>query len=118
MNEKKLFEAQLQCRRNIDREVYNNKNRDIKRSDWWDEEMRDLVNEKRRLFEIQLQSRRDVDKEAYNSMKRDVKRKGREKQKRADERYGEKLSRNFIENTKMFLEGMSVLSEKLRINWI
>ena len=53
------------------------------------------MKEKRRLFEMQLQSRRDVDKEAYNSMKRDVKRKGREKQNRADERYGEKLSKKF-----------------------
>ena len=69
-----------------------------KRSDWWNEEMRDLVKEKRRLFEIQLQSRRDVDKEAYSSMKRDVKRKGREKHNRADERCGERLSKNFIEN--------------------
>ena len=79
---------------------YKSVGRKSKRSDWWDEEMRDLVKEKR-LFEIQLQSRRDVDKEAYNSMKRDVKRKGREKQNRADERYGEKLSKNFREN-KMF----------------
>ena len=77
---------------------YKSVRRKCKRSDWWDEEMRDLVKEKRRLFEIQLQSRRDVDKELYNSMKRDVKRKGREKQNRADERYGEKLSKNFREN--------------------
>ena len=59
------------------------------------------------LFEIQLQSRRDVDKEAYSSMKRDVKIKGIENQKRADERYGEKLRRNFRENKMMFWRDVS-----------
>ena len=81
---------------------YKSVGRKNKRSDWWDEEMRDLVKEKRRLFETHLQSRRDVDREAYNNKKRDVKRKVREKQKRADEMYGEKLSRNFRENKKLF----------------
>ena len=66
----------------------------------------------RRLFEMQLQGRRDVDKEAYNSMKRNVKRKGREKQNRADERYGEKLSKSFRENKMLWRDVNSVRKVK------
>ena len=46
-----------------------------KRIEWWDEEMRLLVREKRRLHEVCLQNNSVSDRERYREKNREVKRK-------------------------------------------
>ena len=76
--------------------------RKSKRSVWWDEEMRELVKEKRRLYEVQLQTASENDREKYKEKKREVKRIVNEKKSAADDEWGERVTRTYKENKKMF----------------
>ena len=73
-----------------------------KKSEWWDDEMRELVQDKRRLYEMYLRTRSEHDKNEYNRKNREVKYKVREKKRVVDERWGESLSKNFREKKKLF----------------
>ena len=73
-----------------------------KGSAWWDEEVKDLVKEKRRLFEVYLADRNDRNKEEYKRKNRQVNVAVREKKNAVDERDGVKMSRHFRENKKLF----------------
>ena len=59
-----------------------------KKSEWWDDEMRELVKDKRRLYEMYLRTRSEHDKNEYNRNNREVKYKVREKKRVVDERWG------------------------------
>lgn len=73
-----------------------------KGSEWWNEETKVAVMEKRRAFEVWLQTRNEITygryKEKRNMLKRMVKRAKRE----ADRRWGQRLGEKFEENKKMF----------------
>ena len=56
-----------------------------KKSEWWDDEMRELVKDKRRLYEIYLKTMSEDDKSKYNRKYREVKYKVREKKCMVDE---------------------------------
>ena len=71
-----------------------------KKSEWWDDEMRELVKDKRRLYEMYLRTKSEHDKTEYNRKSREVKYKVREKKCLVDERLCERLSRNFKEKKK------------------
>ena len=73
-----------------------------KKSEWWDDEMRELIEDKRRLYELYLRTKCEHDKNEYNMKKREVKYKVREKKRMVDERWGESLSKNFREKKKLF----------------
>jgi len=73
-----------------------------KGSEWWNEEVKQLVKEKKEAFNRYMQSREDRRWEEYKRKCKEVKRKVREEKRRADERWGEKISRNFRENKKQF----------------
>ena len=73
-----------------------------KRSAWWDDEMREMVKEKRRLFEAYVISRGGREREDYRRKNHEVKRRVKEKKRMVDEKLGERLSKNFRENKKMF----------------
>ena len=72
------------------------------RSAWWDEEIKDLVKEKRRLFEATLTDRNERNVTMYKRVKREVSRMVREKKAVLDEADGEKMSKHFRENKKLF----------------
>ena len=65
--------------------------------------MRELVKDKRRLYEIYLRTKSELDKNEYNRKNREVKYKVGEKKCMVDERWGERLSRNFRKK-QFFLE--------------
>merc|ERR1712002_703474 len=73
-----------------------------KGSAWWDEEVKDLVKEKRRLFEVYLADRNDRNKEEYKRKNRQVNVAVGEKKNAVDERDGVKIRRHFRENKKLF----------------
>ena len=81
---------------------YKNIGRKNKRSAWWDDEMKELVKDKRRLFEVYNRSKGENDREEYRRKNQEVKRRVREKKNVVNERLGESLSVNFKENKKMF----------------
>ena len=87
---------------------YRKLGRKNKKSEWWDEEMRALVREKRRLYEVQLQTKAERDINSYKRQKGVVKRKVKEKKEMADRRFGERVSRNFKENKKMFWKDVNM----------
>ena len=60
---------------------YKNIGRKNKRSAWWDDEMKELVKDKRRLFEVYMQSKGENDREEYRRKNQEVKRRVREKKK-------------------------------------
>merc|ERR1712002_206763 len=86
---------------------YRKVGRKNKRSEWWDQDMRELVNEKRKLFERYKQNKSLNNRGMYEEKKREVKRKTREKQQMADDRLGLRLSENFKENKKLFWSGVN-----------
>ena len=71
-------------------------------SEWWNEEMNQVVAEKRRAFECWLRDDNEQTRARYREKKREVKRKVREVKRRADARWGRCLTENFAENKKMF----------------
>ena len=81
---------------------YKKLGRKGKRSEWWDDEVRDLVRNKRRAYETYLRTRDERDKNEYKLRNREVKDKVREKKRLVDERWGESLSKNFREKKKLF----------------
>ncbi|XP_071512677.1 uncharacterized protein [Panulirus ornatus] len=73
-----------------------------KGSEWWDEEVRVLVKEKREAFGRFLQGKNAIEWEMYKRKRQEVKRKVQEVKKSANESWGERVSLNFRENKKMF----------------
>ena len=72
-------------------------------SAWWDDEVEELVKEKRKLYEIHIADRtNERNKELYKRKDREVKQLVREKKNRVDGRNGERLSGHFRENKKLF----------------
>ena len=73
-----------------------------KGSEWWCEEARVAVAEKRYAYELWLQSKDEGSYERYKEKRNRVKRVVRDAQVRADERWGRKMTGNFQRNKKMF----------------
>uniref|UniRef100_A0A8C8DHP6 ribonuclease H n=1 Tax=Oryzias sinensis TaxID=183150 RepID=A0A8C8DHP6_9TELE len=73
-----------------------------KGSEWWCEDVRLAVAEKRCAYEVWLQRKDRESYECYKEKKRDAKRAVREARAAADERWGRQLTDNFRENKKMF----------------
>ena len=91
---------------------YRKLGRKSKNSEWWDEEVRGLVKEKRKLYEVQLQTRDERDVDRYKRQNGVVKRKVKEKKEVADGRFGERLSKNFKDNKKMFWKDVNMEMKK------
>ena len=70
-------------------------------SEWWNEEVRMVVEEKKRAFEEWLQRKNVVAYERYREKRMEVKRRVREAKRAADWRWGQRLSEKFEQN-KMF----------------
>ena len=70
--------------------------------EWWSEEVSAVVKEKRQAYEVWLQNKDEVSYERYREKRNQVKRVVHQAQVRADERWGRKLTENFLENKKMF----------------
>ena len=70
-------------------------------SEWWDEETKQKVAEKRRAFNEWLRDKSDQKWENYRNIKSEAKRSVRESKRRANNRWGRRLTGNFSEN-KMF----------------
>ena len=81
-------------------------------SEWWNEEMNQVVAEKRRAFECWLRDNNEQTRERYREKKREVKRKVREVKRRADARWGRCLADNFAENKKMFWKEVKQLRKE------
>ena len=73
-----------------------------KGSEWWDDEVKIVVEEKRRAFEEWLDNRDARTYERYREKRCEVKRKVKEAKRRADWRWGQKIGENFEQNKKMF----------------
>ena len=73
-----------------------------KGSEWWCEDVRKAVAEKRQAYEVWLQRRDEASYESYKERRNQAKRAVRVAKVRADERWGRKLTENFQENKKMF----------------
>ena len=71
-------------------------------SEWWDEELKQKVAEKKRAFEEWMRVESEEAWERYRNIKREVKRSVRESKRRANNRWGRRLTSNFSENKKMF----------------
>ena len=81
---------------------YKSIGRKRKGSAWWDDEVRTLVKEKRKLFEVLVADRSERNREVYRRKNREVKVAVREKKNSIDQRDGERMSRNFRENKKLY----------------
>ena len=66
-------------------------------SAWWDEEVEEMVREKRRLFEICITHRNERNREGYRQKNQEVTRVTRQKKNEDDERDGIQLNRKFRE---------------------
>ena len=73
-----------------------------KGSEWWDEETKQKVAEKRRAFNEWQRDKCEQKWENYRNIKNEVKRSVRESKRRANNRWGRRLTGNFSENKKMF----------------
>ena len=71
-------------------------------SEWWDEELKQKVAEKKRAFEEWMRAGSEQAWERYRNIKREVKRNVRESKRRANNRWARRLTSNFSENKKMF----------------
>ena len=65
---------------------YKSIGRKKRRSTWWDEEINEMVREKRRLFEIYIADRSERNREKYRQKNQEVKRVTRQKKNEVDER--------------------------------
>merc|ERR1712105_51168 len=81
---------------------YKRVGRKSKSSEWWDDEIRGLVKDKRKFFERYNQNKSVSNKEEYRMKKQEVKGRVREKKEMSDERVGQRVSENFRENKKLF----------------
>ena len=81
---------------------YKSVGRKSRGSAWWDEEIKEMVREKRRLFEIYLAERSENSREKYKEKNREVKVATNQKKNAVDERDGVQMSRKFRENKKLF----------------
>ena len=81
-------------------------------SEWWNDEMNQVVAEKRRAFESWLKDGNEQTRERYNEKKREVKRKVREVKRRADARWGRRVTENFAQNKKMFWKEVKQLRKE------
>ena len=73
-----------------------------KGSEWWNEEVKKVLTEKRQMFERWLQSKRSEDWEVYKDKRREAKGAVKQAKRMADERWGERLASNFKDSKKMF----------------
>ena len=73
-----------------------------KGSEWWNEEVKKVLTEKRQMFERWLQSKRSEDWEVYKDKRREAKGAVKQVKRMADERWGERLASNFKDSKKMF----------------
>ena len=73
-----------------------------KGSEWWNEEVKQVVAEKRKAFESWLRDGNEQTRGRYIEKKREVKRKVREVKRRSDDRWGRSVTENFAQNKKMF----------------
>ena len=97
----KLFKSMvLRCAASVC--GYKSVGRKSKGSAWWDEEVKELVKEKRRLFEVYISDRSARNREVYKRKNREVNGVIREKKNAVDERDGERMSRYFRENKKLY----------------
>merc|ERR1711915_38529 len=77
-----------------------------KGSEWWNEEVKRKVEEKKKAFEEWLQKDNVLSYERYKEKKVEVKRKVREAKRTADFRWGQELGKSFEENKKKFWKEM------------
>ena len=70
--------------------------------EWWNEEVKLAVAQKRKAFEQWLQARSAVAYDNYREMRKVVKQVVRRAKRDADARWGRRLCQNFEENKKMF----------------
>ena len=70
--------------------------------EWWNEEVKLAVAQKRRAFEEWLQARSALAYDNYREKRREVKRVVRRAKRDADARWGRRLCQNFEGNKKMF----------------
>ena len=73
-----------------------------KGSEWWNEEVAQLVRNKREMYRIWLQNRCSVTYDRYKVVRSEVKRAVRRAKRDADVRWGEKLVEDFGTNKRMF----------------
>ena len=73
-----------------------------KGSEWWNEEVKLAVSEKKRAYEVWLQSGSLEDYECYKGRRKMVKRVVKNAKKVTNEKWERKLTENFEENKKMF----------------
>ena len=73
-----------------------------KGSEWWDDEVKKAVEEKKRAFKDWLQSRTREAYERYKEKRRETKHRLKEAKRRADMKWGKKMTENFRDNKKMF----------------
>ena len=73
-----------------------------KGSEWWNDRVKKVLREKRQMYERWLQSGRSREWETYKEKRREAKRVVNQEKRRADERWGEGVARNFRERKKMF----------------
>lgn len=73
-----------------------------KGSEWWCEEVRMVVAEKRRAYEVWLQRNDRNSYEVYKEVRNRVKTVVRRVKRAADERWGRRVTENFERNKKMF----------------
>jgi len=71
-------------------------------SEWWNEDVKKVVKEKKSMYEEWLQKKDAVSYERYKSKRMEVKNAVRKAKREADERWGERLNESFKENSKMF----------------
>ena len=86
---------------------YKRVGRKSKSSEWWDDEIKGLVKDKRKFFERYNQNKSVSNKEEYRMKKQEVKGRVREKKEMSDERVGQRVSENFRENKKLFWSGVN-----------
>ena len=72
-------------------------------SAWWDDEVKELVKEKRRLFEKYMVDRNERNREEYRQKNQEVKRVTKQKKNDIDERDGINLSRKFTDSQNDYL---------------
>ena len=73
-----------------------------KGSEWWNDEVRKVVGEKRKAFEEWLRCKTAVAYDRYRVKRMEVKRAVRDAKRGADWRWGQKLGENYERNKKMF----------------
>ena len=76
-----------------------------KGSEWWNDEMKDAVEKKKRAFEVWLKCKTAEKYALYKEERKAVKLKVKIEKRKADERWGRKVSEKYETNKKIVLEG-------------